>query len=185
MLEQGVSVADIGCGNGRALIKLAQAFPNSRFTGYDIFEPAIKQARKNAVEAGVSDRVTFQTIVPNQSMPVKFDVITTFDVLHDSADPDQLVRTIYYALKPEGIYVCLEINSADTVEEMAGPLGALLYGYSVLYCMTTSLAAGGAGLGTVGLPESKLRRLIMAHNFSDFRRVVDDDPFSVVYEINK
>lgn len=82
-LERGARVADIGCGHGRALITLAQAFPNSRYVDYDSFEPAIAHARANAEAVGVADRVSFQRRDVVQGIPEQYDVITTFDVVHD------------------------------------------------------------------------------------------------------
>ena len=151
-LEQGVLVADVGCGRGRALIKLAQTYPRSCYVGYDIFAPAIERAAANARAAGVADRVRFEHRDVSQGLPQSYDIITTFDVIHDAIDPRGLLRSIHQALKPEGRYICLDINCSDKLEEMAGPLGSLFYGFSVLYCMTTSLAGHGEGLGTAGLP---------------------------------
>ena len=182
-LEGGADVADVGCNRGRALIKLAKAFPRSRFVGYDVFEPAIGHANKHATEAGVADRIRFEQRDVSKGLPEQFDVITTFDVIHDAVDPLGLLRTIRHALRSNGTYVCLDINCSDKLEENAGPLGALFHGFSVLYCMTTSLALGGAGLGTVGLPESKLRELGIEAGFENVRRVPLENPFNNLYEL--
>ncbi len=182
-LEGGADVADVGCNRGRALIKLAKAFPRSRFVGYDVFEPAISHANNRATAAGVGDRIRFEHRDVAKGLPEQFDVITTFDVIHDAVDPLGLLRTIRRALRRSGTYVCLDINCSDKLEENAGPLGALFHGFSVLYCMTTSLALGGAGLGTVGLPESKLRELGIEAGFGNVRRVPLDNPFNNLYEL--
>jgi 2-polyprenyl-3-methyl-5-hydroxy-6-metoxy-1,4-benzoquinol methylase len=182
-LERGVDVADVGCNRGRALIKLARAFPRSRFVGYDVFEPAIRLATERAAEAGLADRIRFEQRDVSKELPEQFDVITTFDVIHDAVDPLGLLRTIRQALRPGGTYVCLDINCSDKLEENAGPLGALFHGFSVLYCMTTSLSRGGAGLGTMGLPESKLKELANEAGFADVRRVPLENPFNNLYEV--
>jgi 2-polyprenyl-3-methyl-5-hydroxy-6-metoxy-1,4-benzoquinol methylase len=182
-LERGAAVADIGCGRGRALIKLAQAFPNSYFVGYDIFEPVIAQATANAQAAGVADRVRFQHLDATQGLPAQYDLITTFDVIHDAADPLAMARGIRQALKPDGTYLCVEINCSDKLEENAGPLGALFHGISLLYCLPTSLAAGGPGLGTLGLSHPKLQDLCGAAGFGQVRRLPLENPFNSVYEI--
>jgi 2-polyprenyl-3-methyl-5-hydroxy-6-metoxy-1,4-benzoquinol methylase len=182
-LERGVAVADVGCNRGRALIKLARAFPRSRFVGYDVFEPALRLATERAVAAGMADRVRFEQRDVSRGLPEQFDVITTFDVIHDAVDPLGLLRTIRQALRPGGTYVCLDINCSDKLEENAGPLGALFHGFSVLYCMTTSLSHGGAGLGTVGLPESKLKELAAEAKFAGVRRVPLENPFNNLYEL--
>jgi SAM-dependent methyltransferase len=182
-LKRGARVADVGCGSGRAVIKLAEAFPNSQFVGYDAFEGQLDRARANAESAGVGDRVRFELLDGAAGLPERFDVITTFDVIHDAVDPRGLLRAIHAALDPEGAYVLLEVNSADDPAENVGPLASMLYGFSVFYCMTTSLAHGGEGLGTVGLPEAKVRELSSEAGFSSVRRLPIEDPFSIVYEI--
>ena len=182
-LERGALVADVGCGRGKALIKLAQAFPRSRYVGYDIFEPTIAQATANAQAAGVADRVRFEYRDVSTGLPEQYDVITTFDVIHDAIDPRGLLRTIRQALRPGGRYVCLDINCAEHLEGNAGPLGSLFYGFSVLYCMTTSLSSHGEGLGTVGLSEGKLQELAREAGFSSVRRVPLENPFNNLYEV--
>jgi SAM-dependent methyltransferase len=182
-LEHGALVADVGCGRGRALIKLAKAFPNSRYIGYDVFGPTIEKATANARVAGVADRVSFQQLDVSKGLPDQYDVIATFDVIHDAVDPLGLLRAIRQALRPDGVYVCLDINCSDKLEENSGPLGAMFHGFSVLYCMTTSLAGGGAGLGTLGLHEPKAREFCAEAGFSEIRRVPLENPFNNLYEV--
>jgi SAM-dependent methyltransferase len=180
-LREGARVADVGCGAGRALIRLAEAFPASRFTGFDLFPAQIERAVANARAAGVGDRVRFATVDAAAGLPGEFDVITTFDVVHDAAEPARLVRAIREALAPAGAYVLLEINSADDPADNVGPLAAAFYGVSLLYCMTTSLAQGGAGLGTCGLPEARVRELLGDAGFGSVTRAPVDNPFNVLY----
>ena len=182
-LERGTTLADVGCGRGRAIVKLAQAYPNSRFVGYDVYGPSIEHAKRLAQQAGVTERVRFQQLDASQGLPEQYDLITTFDVIHDAAKPRELLRTIRAALQPDGIYVCLEINAAETLEQNAGPLGSFLYGFSVLYCMTSSLAEHGEGLGTMGMPESKVRALCTEAGFSKVQRVPMENPFNSLYEV--
>ena len=102
-LERGALVADVGCGRGRALIKLAQAFPNSRYVGYDrLLSPSIARATANAQAAGVAERLTFHQRDVSQGLPEQYDVITTFDVVHDAVDPVGLLRTIRQGLRADG-----------------------------------------------------------------------------------
>jgi hypothetical protein len=116
-------------------------------------------------------------------LPEKYDIITTFDVVHDMVNPRGALHSIRKALKDDGIYLMLEINAKDKLEDNIGSLGAFFYSMSVLYCMTVSLAAGGEGLGTAGLPESKVRELCKEAGFSIIRRVPVENPFNVLYEI--
>jgi len=184
-LEHGALVADVGCGQGKALIKLAQTYPQSRYVGYDNFAPAIEQAKANAHAARVADRVRFEHRDVSEGLPEQYDVITTFDVVHDAVNPRRLLRAIRNALSPNGRYVCLEINSSDKLEENIGLLGSFFYSVSVLYCMTTSLAHHGEGLGTVGIPESKMRELCAEAEFSNVRRVPMENPFNILYEVTR
>lgn len=177
------AVADVGSGNGRALIKLAETYPKSRYVGYDIFESAIDMATENAAAAKVADRVTFKQLDVAEGLPEQYDVVTTFDVIHDMANPRGALRAIREGMQPDGTYLMLEINSSDKLEENIGPMGALLYSISVMYCMTTSLAQGGEGLGTCGMPEPRVREFCREAGFSSVRRLPLDDAFNAVYEI--
>ena len=183
LLERGADVADIGCGRARALINLARAFPASRYTGYDSFPLNVREAEANVAAAGLTDRVHIEERDVAQGLPMQFDVITSFDVVHDAADPLGMLRAIRQALRPGGRYVAVEPGIGERLEENIGMLGTLFYTSSLFYCMTVSLAEGGAGLGTAGLPESKLRELCTQAGFSDVRRMPIEDPFHTVYEI--
>ena len=182
-LERGALVADVGCGHGKALIKLAQTYPQSRYVGYDNFALFIQQAMANAQAAGVADRVRFEHLEVSEGLAEQYDVFTTFDVVHVAVNPRGLLRAIRNALRPDGRYVCLEINSSDKLEENIGLLGAFFYSVSVLYCMTSSLAHHGEGLGTAGIPESKMRELSAEAGFSHVRRVPMENPFNILYEV--
>lgn len=180
-LERGIDVADVGCGAGRALIVLAKAFPRSRFTGFDNFPAQVERARTNAAEAGVADRVTFETVDATQGLPERYDLVTTFDVIHDSAEPKRLLAAVRAAVKDDGDYLMLEINCHDRPQDNVGPVASMFYGLSVFYCMTTSLSNGGAGLGTCGMPEAVVRGLCAEAGFSSVVRSTAEDPFNVLY----
>jgi len=181
LLEQGASVADIGCGHGRSTIVLAKAFPHSRFVGFDAFSPAVARATRNAEEAGVADRVRFEVREVAEGLPDRYDVIATFDVIHDAARPLALLRTIRQALRPGGRYICSDANCSHNLEENLTPLGTALHAISITYCMTTSLGIGGEGLGTLGMPPKKLEQLCREAGFSSVRIVDDYD--DIVYEV--
>jgi SAM-dependent methyltransferase len=182
-LEKGAKVADIGCGRGRALIKLASTYPNSAFVGFDIFPPSVERARANAKAAGVEDRIRFEALDVSDGLPEKFDIITTFDVIHDAPDPLGILRAIRSALNDDGAYVCLDINCSDKLEENEGPLGSMFHGFSVMYCMTTSLSLNGAGLGTLGFHEHKVQELSSEAGFGSVRKLPLENPFNNIYEI--
>lgn len=180
-LERGIDVADIGCGNGRKLAALARAYPSSRFVGYDIFEDNVRRAGAHA--DGLDGTLRFEARDASSGLPETYDLITVLDVVHDAADPLGVLRAARSALRPGGTCLCLEIRCSERLDDNVGPLGALLYGVSILYCMTTSLASGGAGLGTMGLPESRLRELAVKAGFADVRALPVENPINVVYEL--
>lgn len=182
-LEQGSLWADVGCGSGVAVIRLAQAFPNSRFVGYDSFEGQLRLARQAAEEAGVADRVRFAQLDATNGLPERYDVVSAFDVVHDAVDPQALAAAIREALAPDGTFLILEMNSADDPDDNVGPLATLMYGISIAYCMTTSLAHGGVGLGTCGLPAARVQELCRSAGFSSVERLEIQDPFNSLYVV--
>jgi SAM-dependent methyltransferase len=182
-LERGIRWADVGCGAGRAVIRLAQEFPRSTFAGFDVFPAQVARARAAAAEAGVADRVSFEVADAAQGIPGRWDAISTFDVVHDSVDPHALVAGIRRSLVDDGTYLMLEINCADEHTDNRGPLATVLYGFSVLYCMTTSLAHGGAGLGTCGCPPAVVERIGRDAGFATVREVPIGDTFNRLYEL--
>lgn len=182
-MQRGGRVADVGCGRGLAVIRMAQAFPTAQFVGYDQYEPDLAFAARAAHDARVSDRVTFTALDAARGLPDTFEVVTTFDVLHDAADPAAILRSIHAALTDDGRYVCVDINCQEKPEDNVGPFATIKYGYSFGQCLTVSLAEGGAGLGTCGLAEPVLRRLAHGAGFTDMRTVPVDDPFNCVYEL--
>jgi SAM-dependent methyltransferase len=182
-LGNGIRWADVGCGAGRAVIRLAQEFPNSTFAGFDVFPSQVERARAAATEAGVDDRVSFEVADAAQGIPGQWDAISTFDVVHDAVDPQALVAGIRRSLADDGTYLMLEINCADDHADNRGPVATVLYGFSVLYCMTTSLAHGGAGLGTCGCPPTVVERIGHEAGFGTVREVPIGDAFNRLYEL--
>ena len=181
-LSAGGIAADVGCGGGRAAIMIAQVFPAARLFGYDIHAESIERGRRNAEADGVADRVTFDTLDGGQLPAGKFDFVSTFDVVHDAVDPAGLMSAIRRSLKDDGTYLVQEVNVSDRVEENMKPLGKMIYSISTLYCMTTSLAHGGAGIG-VAMGEKKARELASAAGFKRFTRLPIKDDFAVLYEL--
>ena len=183
-LERGLRWADVGSGAGHAVIRLAQEFPRSTFAGFDVFAGQVERARANAAAAGVADRVSFEVGDPSSSgLPGRWDVISTLDVVHDAVDPAALVAGIRRSLDDDGTYLWLEINCADDHADNRGPLATVLYGFSLLYCMTTSLAHGGAGLGTCGCPPSVVEKLGRAAGFGSVRELPIENPINRLYEL--
>jgi trans-aconitate methyltransferase len=144
-LQAGIQVADIGCGAGTVVIEMATAFPASQIRGFDTSEESLALARERA---GPLPNARFD-LADVGDIPVVpgFDLITTFDVIHDLADPLAGLRRMREALRPDGVYLMMEPAASSDLDENLDPRVALLYGISTLHCMTQSLALSGAGLG--------------------------------------
>ena len=152
-LEQGIRAADLGCGRGRALLCLADAFPRSTFVGYDLSQDAIAWACDRAQALGL-DNVSFEardlTTFDVDAVPESFDLVTTFDAVHDQASPLALLRGIRRSLAPDGVYLMQDIDgSSHHHGNLEHPLGPFMYTISCMHCMTVSLAQGGEGLGAM------------------------------------
>jgi len=180
-LAAGADVADIGCGSGRALVALASAFEASRFVGVDLFEGVVERARANAAAAGVDGRLAFECRDAVDGLAGDYDLVTMFDVLHDIAQPVEVLRGVRRSLRPDGTLLLMEMRSADRREDNAGPIATMLYATSVLFCVPTSIATGGEGLGTLGLPEARVRELCAEAGFGSVDRLPIENPFNVLY----
>ncbi len=115
---------------------------------------AITYAREEASRAGL-DNVEFVaadlTDFDRTAEPEGFDLITTFDAVHDQARPLNVLKGIHWALKPDGVYLMQDISGTSHVDkDIDHPIGTFLYAISCMHCMTVSLAQGGEGLGAMG-----------------------------------
>ncbi len=159
-LADGIRVVDLGCGDGHAINVMARTYPGSDFWGYDISAAAIESARREAVSWELVNAhfdIVDVTTLPEEP---KFDMIAAFDSIHDQVVPDVVLRNIRQALAPGGVFVMIDFKFAsDLADNMGNRLAPLHYGISVMHCMTVSLAAGGAGLGTVWGIETATRML--------------------------
>jgi SAM-dependent methyltransferase len=159
-LERGIRVADLGCGTGHAINLMARHYPNSTFVGLDLGDDAIARARAEASQMGLSN-ARFEVLdVTRLPAEPKFDLLTSFDAIHDQRDPRTVLRRAAGALAPDGVYLMIEPRASSNLEENIGnPFAPYMYGVSVLHCMTVSLAEGGAGLGTAWGAETARRML--------------------------
>jgi SAM-dependent methyltransferase len=183
-LRAGATVADVGCGHGASTVLMAQAFPASRFYGSDYHAESIEVARARAVEAGVADRVTFEVAPAAGFGGTGFDLITTFDALHDMGDPVGAARRVHEALAEDGTWMVVEPMAGDRVEDNLNPVGRVYYGFSTLLCTPASLAQEvGLALGTQAGP-ARIREVTEAAGFTRFRTAAET-PFNRVLEVRR
>ena len=181
-LEAGIDVADVGCGAGHAIILLAEAYPNSRFVGYDIAADGIAAGEAEAATKGLTNvRFEVKDAATLAGRPA-FDLVTTFDAVHDQAAPAEVLRGIHDILRSGGTYLCVDIQASSHVHEnLDHPLGAYLYTVSTMHCMTVSLAVDGDGLGTMW-GEQKARSMMAEAGFTDIEvKTVPGDIFNNYY----
>ena len=185
-LRAGASVADIGCGAGGAVLLMAEAFPDSTFVGYDISHHALDRANAKLAESGIGNA----RFVDPRDEPLpddgSVDVVTTFDCIHDMSHPTPVVGAIRASLAEDGHWLLVDIRAGETLAENieTNPMAPLLYGVSVLACMSSALSEpGGEGLGTLGLPASKAEAMANDAGFARFRILDVQHPMNAFYEV--
>ena len=183
-LARGSDVLDVGCGSGRALARMAEAFPNSRFIGVDSSERAIEHARIEA--RGLANlRFELRDAAALEAAD-RFDLVTAFDAIHAQAEPAAVLASVAAALRPDGVFLMQEIAGTGAVhEDVAHPLATFLYTVSCLHGMTVSLAAGGAGLGAMW-GERMARRMLAEAGFGSVQtQALPHDPINRYYVARK
>ena len=181
-LERGARVADVGCGHGASVVVMADAYPNSRLTGFDYHEPSIRTARERAAEAGVADRTSFE-VATAKDYPGTYDLICFFDCLHDMGDPVGIARHALERLDPDGTALLVEPFAIDgRATNLAGnPMAALLYTASSVVCTPNSLSQEvGLGLGAQA-GEARLGEVFREAGFTRFRRAAET-PLNLILE---
>ncbi len=184
-LREGARVADVGCGAGVALLAMASAYPDSTFHGYDPSEHAIDRARAKVAEHGL-DNVELE-VAGGEQLPddAGFDLIITFDCIHDMTRPAEVIASIRRAIRHDGTWLIKDIRSQPRFEDNLGhPLLAMFYGFSVSACMSSALSEpGGAGLGTLGFNPEVAEKMTRDAGFERFTVHDFEDPANLYYEV--
>ena len=180
-LQVGAKVADVGCGLGASTRLMAQAYPRSRFTGYDYHPESIELARQKAKPAGLQESARFEVGAAAAFPGGGYDLITMFDCLHDMGDPVGAARHVRQALAPDGTWMIVEPAAGDRAEQNFNPVGRAYYAFSNFLCTPSSLSQDvGLALGAQA-GESRIRDVAIAGGFTRFRRIAET-PFNIVYE---
>jgi SAM-dependent methyltransferase len=166
-LDRGIDAADIGTGAGHAINVLAKAFPQSRFVGYDFSEEGIRRGVAEAKAWGLRNARFEIQDVAKLGQKEAFDFVTAFDAIHDQAQPGTVLKEVYDALRPGGVFLMMDEGTSSLLEEnVDGVIAPLLYTFSTFHCMTVSLAYGGEGLGTCW-GKQKAQELLTKAGFMD------------------
>ncbi len=181
-LTAGGRVADLGCGLGSSSVLMAQAYPRSTVVGSDYHAESIELATKKVAEAGVGDRVSFEVATAQTFTGTGYDLVTTFDALHDMGDPVGAARHVREALAPDGTWLVVEPFAADQVEDNHTTVGRLYYAGSTFLCVPNALSQpGGYALGAQA-GEAAIHQVMVDAGFTRFQRVAQS-PFNLVYEV--
>ena len=185
-LEEGIRVADIGCGSGGLSLLMAKEFPKSSFVGFDISQFALARAHERLASSGLSNVSFMDPRDVSIADHEKFDLVCTFDCIHDMTHPTGMMHTIRESLHDDGIWLLVDIKAHDSLElnVTKNPMASLLYGISVLSCMSSAMSTSdGEGLGTLGLSGVKAEEMAKSAGFSSFQRLDIDHSVNAFYEI--
>lgn len=183
-LEQGIAVADVGCGHGHSTLLMAQAFPNSRYHGYDTHAASIAQACRNADAAGVGERVRFDLARATDYPDRQYGLVCFFDVLHDLGDPVAAARHAAGTLAPGGTVLLVEPFAHDRAEDNAGTVGQLYYAASSVICCAHAISEGGRMVLGAQAGPARLEEVFRKAGFTHFRCAAQT-PFNLIFEARK
>ncbi len=181
-LERGASVADVGCGCGQSTVVMAKAFPKSKVLGIDYHGPSIERARKLAAAGGLTNVQFIQGPAEQVPRDRKYDLVCSFDCIHDMVNPRATLKAIREALAADGVYIWSEPNCSANAHENRNPIGRAFHAISPVHCMTVSLAHDGEGLGTV-IGEQGARTLAKDAGFTHFERLPIQNPFNQFFAL--
>jgi len=183
-LENGASIADIGCGCGQSSVAIAKAFPKSNVLGIDNHGPSIDRARKLAASEGLSNIEFVKASAQDISWKKNYDLICALDCIHDMGDPISTLKAIREALTDDGVLFWSEPNASDNPLACRNPVGKMFSSLSPFHCMTVSLAHGGEGLGTI-IGETGTKKLAEEAGFSHFEKLPVENPFNQFFVLRR
>ena len=180
-LEAGIAVADVGCGHGHSTMLMAEAFPRSRFYGFDTHAGSIAEARGHAGAAGLADRASFEVARAVDYPKGNYQLICFFDCLHDLGDPVAAARHAAEALAPGGTVMLVEPYARDRVEDNLSPVSRLYYAASATVCCAHAISEGGHHVLGAQAGQARLAAVFRKAGFTHFRRAAET-PFNLVLE---
>jgi 2-polyprenyl-3-methyl-5-hydroxy-6-metoxy-1,4-benzoquinol methylase len=186
VLRAGANVADVGCGAGGAVLRMAKEFPVSNIVGYDISHYALERANERLAASGITNARFADPQVEPLPTDNSLHFVSTFDCIHDMTHPLAVMKAIRASLRDDGVWLLVDIKAHDTFAMNAekNPMASLMYGISVLSCMSSALSApDGAGLGTLGLSEMTAESMAQTAGFTRFERLEVEHSVNAFYAI--
>ncbi len=183
-LEAGITVADVGCGHGHSTLLMAEAFPRSRFHGFDAHRASIEEAQRHAADAGLSDRVTFEVARSTDYPGDSYDLVCFFDSLHDMGAPVAAARHAAGVLAPGGTVMLIEPFANDRVEDNVSPVARMYYAASTTLCCANAIADGGHLVLGAQAGENRLAEVFRKAGLTRFRRAAET-PFNLILEARR
>ncbi len=182
-LNDGIEVADVGCGHGHSSVLIAEAFPKSRVHGFDVHAPSIETARGIAAEAGLRERVRFD-VAGASGYPGQYGLICFFDCLHDLGDPLAAASHALEHLAPGGSVMLVEPFAADRLEDNLSPVASMYYAASTAICCAHAISEGGSLVLGAQAGEARLAEVFRKAGFTSFQRVAQT-PFNLVFQARR
>lgn len=183
-LEAGITVADVGCGHGHSTLLMAEAFPNSRFHGFDTHAASLDEARQDAAAAGISDRIDYALAKANDYPDGGYGLICFFDILHDLGDPVAAARHAAKVLAPGGTVLLVEPFAHDHVKDNLSPVAQLYYSASTMICCAHAISEGGNMVLGAQAGQARLAEVFRKAGFTHFRRAAET-PFNLIFEVRR
>lgn len=180
-LQSGINVADVGCGHGHSSILMSQAFPNSRFYGFDAHAASVEEAQKNSLATNLGQRVCFETATAVNYPDQQYHLICFFDCLHDMGDPASALQYAATTLAKGGTIMLVEPFAHDHLEKNISPISRAYYASSTTVCCAHAISEGGKYVLGAQAGEAQWAEIFRKAGFSHFRRVAET-PFNLIFE---
>jgi ubiquinone/menaquinone biosynthesis C-methylase UbiE len=189
-LESGIRICDLGCGEGVAVLLMAEAFPKSEFIGVDLSGRALEAAESAACRRGTNNarfiNADAAQLDRETHLVSSFDYVTAFDAIHDQTRPEAALASAYAILRPGGAFSMVDIAaSSRMVDNRHHPMGPFLYTVSLMHCLPVGRVDGGAGLGMMW-GRQKAEKMLRQAGFSPVTtEPIPDDPFNLHFFCRK
>jgi 2-polyprenyl-3-methyl-5-hydroxy-6-metoxy-1,4-benzoquinol methylase len=181
-LAAGGTVADVGCGVGHTTLLIAKAFPKATVHGFDYSEEAIDIARQLAEDAGLGDRVVFDTASADDFPGSGYDLVTFFNCLHDMGDPVAAAQHVHKSLDPDGTWMLVESNVSPADIDTHTPAAHMFMALSAVMCLPVAVAQRGPHALGNHSGEQAFKAIAEEAGFTRWRRATET-PVNAVYEV--